>query len=186
MKWRMMETSSNVPVLMVWNTIFASTAFFFWLSIKIKRSYTIPDTAKSVPLQEKRRGRTVNPITKGVGILWVPAPPMENPCMGCFFNFFVNQSKLIYNYRSHAKGDSQNFKIEEVEEIWNSCQISEKNLVEMEKFITWSNLTNHKRQRFIVLFSLTKTFIFIYLEILWNSYQNSEKNLVEMEKFITW
>ena len=41
---------------------------------------------------------------------------------------------------SHAKGDSQNLKIEEVEEILNSRQNSEKNRVEMEKFITWSNL----------------------------------------------
>ena len=43
-------------------------------------------------------------------------PPMENPFMGCFCQF-LNQAKLIYNYRSHAKGDSQNFKIEEVEEL---------------------------------------------------------------------
>ena len=64
-----------------------------------------------------------NPITKGVGIVWVlwggadSAPPMENPFMSCFCQFFLYQAKLIYNYRSHAKGDSQNFKIEEVEEL---------------------------------------------------------------------
>ena len=45
------------------------------------------------------------------------APPMENPFMGCFCPFFLSQAKLIYIYRSHAKGDSQNFKIEEVEEL---------------------------------------------------------------------
>ena len=45
------------------------------------------------------------------------APPMENPLMGCFCQKMLNQAKLIYIYRSHAKGDSQNFKIEEVEEL---------------------------------------------------------------------
>ena len=29
----------------------------------------------------------------------------------------MSSAKLIYYYRSHAKGDSQNFKIEEIEEL---------------------------------------------------------------------
>ena len=45
------------------------------------------------------------------------APPMENPFMGCFCQIFLNQAKLMYNFRSPAKGGSQNFKIEEVEEL---------------------------------------------------------------------
>ena len=32
--------------------------------------------------------------------------------MGCFCQICLNQAKLIYNYRSHAKGDSQKFKIQ--------------------------------------------------------------------------
>ena len=66
----------------------------------------------------------------------VPQPPQfwSSDCL------FRLRSIIIYMYRSHAKGHSQNFKIEEVEELWNSCQNSEKNLVQMEKFITWSNL----------------------------------------------
>ena len=32
-------------------------------------------------------------------------------------SLFLNQAKLIYKCWSHAKGDSQKFKIEEVEEL---------------------------------------------------------------------
>ena len=39
------------------------------------------------------------------------------PFYGLFLSIFFNQAKLIYNNRSHAKGDCQNFKIEEVEEL---------------------------------------------------------------------
>ena len=53
---------------------------------------------------------------------------------------FFYKSKLLYICGSHAKGDSQKFEIEEIEEPWNSRQKLEKKSGRKEKFITWSNL----------------------------------------------
>ena len=50
-------------------------------------------------------------ITHGLGIPWLP---MENPLWVVFVKI---PAKLIYNCRSHAKGDSQKF---EIEELWNT------------------------------------------------------------------
>ena len=44
-------------------------------------------------------------------------PPMKNPLWVVFVQFFFKPAKLIYNFSSHANGDCQKFKIEEVEEI---------------------------------------------------------------------
>ena len=60
--------------------------------------------------------------------------------MGCFCQFLKKPTNILDNCRSHAKVDSQKFKIEEIEELWNSHQNCEKHPVKMEKFITWSNL----------------------------------------------
>ena len=43
--------------------------------------------------------------------------PLENPLGVVFVQFVLNQAKLLYNCRSHAKGESQEFKIEEIEEL---------------------------------------------------------------------
>ena len=45
------------------------------------------------------------------------APPIVNPGIGCFCQKNLNQAKLLYYYRSYAKGEIQSFKIEEVEEL---------------------------------------------------------------------
>ena len=64
-----------------------------------------------------------NPNTYGIFTLQVPrggvdsTNPLENPLSIVFVQFFFNPAKLIYNCRSHAKGDSQKFKIEEIEEL---------------------------------------------------------------------
>ena len=42
--------------------------------------------------------------------------PTGKPLRVVFFQFFFHPAKLIFNCRSHAKGDSQEFKIEEIEE----------------------------------------------------------------------
>ena len=44
-------------------------------------------------------------------------PPIENPLGVVFVQFFLIPAKLIYNCRSHAKGQSQKFKIERIEEL---------------------------------------------------------------------
>ena len=43
-------------------------------------------------------------------------PHIENPQGVVFVQFFI-PAKLMYNCRSHAKGQSQNFKIERNEEL---------------------------------------------------------------------
>ena len=44
-------------------------------------------------------------------------PPMKNPLRVVFVQYFFKLAKLIYNCRSHAKGDSQKFIIEGIEEL---------------------------------------------------------------------
>ena len=43
--------------------------------------------------------------------------PLENPLRVVFVQNVFNPDKVIYNCRSHAKGESQEFKIEEIEEL---------------------------------------------------------------------
>ena len=64
----------------------------------------------------------LNPITHGIFTLQVPRgggfhQPPGKPPKGCFCPIFFNPAKLLYNCRSHAKGESQEFKIEEIEEL---------------------------------------------------------------------
>jgi len=47
---------------------------------------------------------------------WIPPTLWKTPT-GCLCPIFLDPAKLIYNCRSHAKGDSQEFKIEEIEEF---------------------------------------------------------------------
>ena len=58
-------------------------------------------TPKTSFLYKQGQQLILNPITHGLGIPWLP---MENPLIGCFCRC-----------RSHARGDSQKFKIEEIE-----------------------------------------------------------------------
>ena len=86
-----------------------------------------------------------NPITHGIYTLQVPqgvdsTNPLENPLMVVCVQFFKNPVKLLYNCRSHGKGESQEFKIEEIEEFWNSNWKSCQKFVAKEKCITQSNL----------------------------------------------
>ena len=78
-----------------------------------------------VMLQETKiyRKGTINPNAYGIFTLQVPrggvdsTNPLENPLRVVFVQFFFNPAKTIYNCRSHAKGESQEFKIEEIEEL---------------------------------------------------------------------
>ena len=64
----------------------------------------------------------VNLIPHGIFTLQVPrggggvnsTNPQENPIRVVYVQFFLNTAKLLYNCRSHAKGESQEFKIEEL------------------------------------------------------------------------
>ena len=44
-------------------------------------------------------------------------PPIENHLRVVFVQFFLIPAKVIYNCRSHAKGNSQKFKIERIEKL---------------------------------------------------------------------
>ena len=52
---------------------------------------------------------------------WIPPFLIENPLWVVFVQFFFNPAKLTYKFRSHAKGHSQEFKIEEIEKLLNFC-----------------------------------------------------------------
>ena len=74
----------------------------------------------------------INPIPHGIFNLQVPRggfhPPLKNPLRVVFVNKNLIPAKVLYNCRSHAKGESQEVKIEEIEELWNSRQKSEKKI----------------------------------------------------------
>ena len=64
----------------------------------------------------------VNPIPHGIFNLQVlrggnSTNPLENPLRVVFVQFFFNPAKDIYNFRSNAKGDGQECKVEEIEEL---------------------------------------------------------------------
>ena len=68
-------------------------------------------------------------------------PTIENPLGVVFVQFFSIPAKLMYNCRSHAKLHSQKFKIDRVEELWNSRRKLGKKICSQKKsFITPSNL----------------------------------------------
>ena len=54
-----------------------------------------------------------NIILNPIGILWVP---LKIP-LGQFGLIKKKEAKLVYNCGSHAKGESQKFKIEEIKEL---------------------------------------------------------------------
>ena len=76
----------------------------------------------------------LNPISNGIFKYQVPwgwggfHPHYRKPPRDCFFRFFFIPAKLIYNCRSHARGHSQKFKIEGIEELWNSRRKSRKKI----------------------------------------------------------
>ena len=64
---------------------------------------------------------TLNPNSHGLFRFPLPrggvesTPPIENPLGVVFVQFFLIPAKFIYNCRSHARGNSQKFKIVEIE-----------------------------------------------------------------------
>ena len=76
-----------------------------------------------IPFYDFANISLINPIPHGIFTLQVPrggvdsTNPLENPLRVVFVQFFFNPAKLLYNCRSHAKGDSQELKIEEIEEL---------------------------------------------------------------------
>ena len=116
-------------------------------------------TFKTHDFQEKLDPQ-FNSITSCIFYSWeiwvggIPPPPPSLIFLKCLFLWFWwNHLQTVYDCRSHAKGDSQKFEIEDFIAIWKKSSFFWKNPVVTEKFISQSNLN-----RFYSSFLQTSSF----------------------------